>query len=740
MAQHNAGSGRYLPEPAGPPAPLPVSATAWPLQIGAMPPLADRYTIRHETSPDLAVALDRSAVVALTPRTRRVEAVPGNDLLQCTGKTQLMVQHAEALLQARAIDLLVWIDASSRESILSGYTDAAAALTGARPAGTAEATATSFLHWLSQTERRWLVVLDDLSDASVLEGLWPRGAAGRLVVTTTNSEAMTGRPDVLVLEIGVFSLREAMSYLVSRLSLDPDQRRGAMALIEDLGCQPLALAQATAAIGSSWLTCAEYREQYYRRMTVLSGPGGQPAAAGVTWTLSVDLAGQLTTVDAAQSCLAVAAFLDGHGIPMAVFETAAAVRYIVGGHEAGPQAAERARAALIALDQSGLALIDRQANPPLVRMNAALQREVRQAMSPQLAEQAGLAAAAALLEVWPQETRDSPTAHALRASAAFLHQATGALLWSDGCHPVLLRAGKSLDEARLTGPAVDFWAELAAAGNQVFGPAHPDSMVIVEHLASAYVAAGRVSEAVAWYKRILADWSRTIGTDHPRTLAARVTLGRVLVSAGLYEDAIGVLTAALTDAERAYGAGHPECSAIRDEVAAGYRAAGEFREAIRLYSVILSERERRMGPLHPDTMATRQSLAEAFLGDGRSKDAFSQYKKVVADRQRSQGRDHPDSLRAAAALAAAYHQAGRMALAVQMYEQVHRGFDRVLGPDDRESLAVAVTLGRVYYAVGRLTDARELLEDAVTRGERTLALNDPLLGQARESLPAIFPD
>lgn len=739
MAQHDAGSGRYVSESVGPPAPLPVTA-AWPVQVGSMPPLADRYTIRHETGPDLAVALDRSAVVALTPRARRVDALPGSDLLQCTGKTQIAVQHAQALWQARAIDLLVWIDASTRESILSGYADAAAALTGARPPGTAESTAASFLHWLSLTDRRWLVVLDDLADASVLEGLWPRGAAGRLVVTTTDSRAMAGMPEVHVLEIGAFSLREAMGYLVSRLSLDPDQRRGAIALIEDLGCQPLALAQATAAIGSSWLTCAEYREQFYRRMNVLSGPGGPPPAAGVTWTLSVDLAGQLATVDAAQSCLAVAAFLDGHGTPLAVFDTEAAVTYIAGGQETGAQAAERARAALIALDQAGLALIDRQANPPLIRMNAALQRAIRQAMSPELAEHAGLAAAAALLEAWPPETRDSPTAHALRASAAFLHQATNELLWSDGCHPVLLRAGRSLDEARLTGPAVEFWAELAAAGNQVFGPAHPDSMVIVERLASAYVAAGRVSEAVAWYKRILADWSQTIGTDHPRTLAARVTLGRVLVGAGLYEDAISVLTAALTDAERAYGAGHPECSAIRDEVAAGYRAAGELSEAIRLYNVILGERERRVGPLHPDTMATRQALAEALLADGRSKDAFSQYKKVVADRQRSQGRDHPDALRAAAALAAAYHQAGRMALAVQMSEQVHQGFDRVLGPDARESLAATVTLGRVYYAVGRLTDASVQFRDAVTRGERVLAPDDPLMRQARDSLAAIVPD
>src|SRR5215472_5080302 len=405
MAQYNSGSGRVIPEPPGPPAPLPVSAS-WPVRSGHMPPLAASYTIRPETGPDLAVALDRNAVVVLTPRARRVDAMPGSDLLRCTGKTQIAVQYAESQWQARAIDLLVWIDASTRESVLSGYADAAATLTGARPAGTAESTATSLLQWLYLTDRRWLMVLDDLPDGSILEGLWPRGTAGQLVVTTPDSRAVTGLADAFVLEIGAFSLREAMSYLVSRLSLDPDQRRGAIALVEDLGCQPLALAQATAAIGSSWLTCAEYRDQFYRRMTALGGPGGPPAAAGVTWTLSVDLASQIVNLDAAQCCLAVAALLDGHGIPTALFETTAARRFIAGVAALGRSAAELARGALIALEQSGLLLSDRHADPPLVRMNTALQRAVREAMSPDLAEEAGLTAAAALLEAWPPETRD----------------------------------------------------------------------------------------------------------------------------------------------------------------------------------------------------------------------------------------------------------------------------------------------------------------------------------------------
>ena len=56
-------SGRDLPEPPDPPAPLPVTA-GWPVRSGAIPPLADKYAMRPETGPDLTLALSRSAVVA----------------------------------------------------------------------------------------------------------------------------------------------------------------------------------------------------------------------------------------------------------------------------------------------------------------------------------------------------------------------------------------------------------------------------------------------------------------------------------------------------------------------------------------------------------------------------------------------------------------------------------------------------------------------------------------------------
>jgi tetratricopeptide (TPR) repeat protein len=737
MVQTNATSSDDAADPQPVVGALRVSAR-WPVRAGNIPPLADRYTSRSESGQDLSQSLQHSPVVALAPRSSRVAAGASHDLLRCTGKTQLAAYYAESVWQARAVDLLVWIDASSRASILSGYLAAADMLTGTQGGGGADDTATSFLRWLATTDRRWLMVLDDVPDAEVLRGLWPRGPEGRVVITTGNAQALGNLQDLVVLELGPFSPREAMTYLVSRLSKDPDQRRGAIDLIQDLGCQPLALAEGTAVIGSSWLNCVDYREQFYRRMTVFSSPGGGAVpAAAVTWTLCVDHAGQLAPGDSAQACLGLAALLDGRGIPASVFETEAARTYLTGGTASAERAREPARAALTALEQAGLLIVDPQASPALVRMNTAVQRAVQLAMLPELLEEAGRAAAAAMLEAWPASDRAVLATHGMRSSVTCLLRATGGLLWSDGCHPVLLRAGQSLDNAGMPAAAVAYWREVGAASDRALGASHPDSLQLAERLAVACSAAGLQAEAIATRQHIVDERARALGPQHSSTLAAQSSLGRALVAAGEFNAAIAVLTAALAESEPRRGPADPEVMAIRDELAAAYLMAGRTADAARLLKATLTERERRNGPAHRDTIAARQRLAEASLAAGHLKEAIALYRRAVGDSERMHGPDHRATLRARGALAAAYQQAGKIANAVSMYELTRDGCARALGPDDPDTLSTCVSLAKMYFALGHLANATTLLRSTLERCELMLPPGDPITRSAEESLAAI---
>jgi tetratricopeptide (TPR) repeat protein len=704
----------------------------WPVRSGVVPPLADGFSTRPESAPRLGAALVPGTAVVLVPG--RGGGAGTRDWLGSCGKTQLAAFFAESLWRSREVDLLVWVPATSRASVLAGYAEAAEAALGTDPSADAEAVAGGFVSWLGETRRRWLVVLDDLSGPADLTGLWPAGPAGQVLITATSPAVLPAEHRALVLPVGAFSSREALSYLMGRLTADPDQRLGAIDLVEDLGCEPMALAQASGVIATSSLSCRDYQGYFTaRRDQLATTAGSKPPAAAVSWLFSVEQADRLAAGGAAQPVLALAALMDGHGMPATVFSSPAAGAYLAADSTSAASARERAWSTLPILERTALLALDRAASPPTVRISPVIQAAIRAVMPDAMHDRAVRAAADALVEVWPAD--EPPWLGAMfRSCTASLKQHAGNLLLADGCHPLLMRAGQSLRQARLAGPAVEYWRELAAASEAILGPGHLDTKMIDERLADAYLAAGRAAEAVAWFQRVLADRVRALGPDHPGTVAARRDLGHALMAGGQSAEAVTVLNGAVGDYDRVLGPDHPDTLSAREELAAAYRAAGRVSDAIPLYGRTLNDRERVQGARHPDTLATRQRLADTYLADGRLKDAISHYKKVLADRERILGPDHLDTIAARGNLGSAYHSAGKMASAVQLYEHTCDSYQRVLGSDHPDTLARCANLASAYYSVGRLTDALTLLRDTVSRCERVLPPGDPLTVAVRESL------
>ena len=741
---------------------------SWPARSGTVPALADGYAYRQETAPDLAAALPAGTAIALVPGRATgsgqtagsgsatgsgqtagsgpatdsgpvtdpgpVAGPAGGDWLRSSGKTQLAAAFAESLWQSGHLDLLVWVQATSRASVLSGYAAATATATGRGQASSCESVAAQFLSWLSETSRSWLVVLDGVADPADLDGLWPAGPNGRVLVTCAEAMALPRRMQAL--PVGLFNSREALSFLMERLSANPGQRLGAIDLVRSIALEPAALTQASAVIASSTMSCHGYCDYFIRRRDQLAdSSGAPPSASAVTWTISFERASQLAPGGSAQSTLALAALLDGNGIPGTVLTAPAAVGYLAaGGAPAGP---ETARTALAALERVGLLAVTPAAPSPMVRISPVLQAALRAAMPETMLDQAVRAAADALLQAWPEAELPGWPASGLRSCAAALRQVAGDRLWSAGCHPVLLRAGDSLDRARLTGPAVDHWSDLLAVSDRLLGSGHPHTVLAGQRLAEAQMAAERPDEAVASFQRLLDIQSVRLGPNHQEVVEARRRLGHALVAAGQSSRAVSVLESVAASAERVHGPEHIDTFGARDELAAAYLAAGRHADAIDLYRSTLADRERSQGSRHPQTMTTRQCLADSYLASGQAKEAVAVYKRVVADRERALGPDHLDTNRARYSLGAAYQRTGKTVAAERVYEQARVGFERTLGPRHPDALRSRAELARAYHQLGRYGDARALLRDTVDRLDRVLPHGDPLIADLRAILADI---
>ena len=99
--------------------------------MGKVPPLAEGFTDRPDTARGVVDALVPGSSVALVPGSAFAEG-PMNWLGAC-GKTQVAVVSAESLWRSGAIDLLIWINATSRTSVLSAFVQASVPATGIEP-------------------------------------------------------------------------------------------------------------------------------------------------------------------------------------------------------------------------------------------------------------------------------------------------------------------------------------------------------------------------------------------------------------------------------------------------------------------------------------------------------------------------------------------------------------------------------------------------------------------------------
>jgi hypothetical protein len=607
-----------------------------------------------------------------------------------------------------------------------------------------EQSAVRFLSWLAEPhDRRWLIVIDDLTDPNDLSGLWPPATPwGRTVVTTRRRDAalMDGRQMV---DLSVFTAAEAGRYLTAKLHHAGARRAGvldeAAGLAADLGHLPLALAQAAAYIDDLGLTCADYRRRLSSRRRRLadlapaSRPDGYRATVAATWSLSIELADGLPPRGLARPVLEVAALLDPNTIPTGLFATSAMTRHF-SEHAAEPVDADDLRDALQLVHRLSLISLDDTATT--VAVHRLVQRAVRDDTRPDQVPHLATSAADAVLELWPHVEPDSTRAQDLRTNVAALRDHAGDHLWSadTGAHPVLFRTGTSLGETGLVRPAADYFQRLHTDAVQHLGPEHRHTLRARSDHAWWCGEAGDPTGAVTTYRELLPCHVRLLGADHVDTLTIRHNLAWWRGEAGDPAGAAAALGELLPDHIRVLGRDHPDTLVTRHNIALFRGMAGDVHGALAAFEAVLPDRIRAHGPDHREVLATRTNIARWRGESGDPAGAAAAFEELVNDAVRVLGTDHPVTLTSRAFLADWQSEAGDPAGAAATSEELLADQNRILGQDHPHTLATRHNLARQRAAAGDPAWAVSELTGLLSDQQRILGPDHPYTLFTRSTL------
>ena len=648
---------------------------ARPVVAGRVPQAPPAFQAREDLMAQLRVAGSGVSVV---------QAVTG---MRGVGKTQLAAAYAREC-RDEGWRLVGWVGAEDVGSVLSGLAVIGDRLgvDGNQPL---EAIAGEVRNRLEADGQRCLIIFDNVADFRAIDPYIPAIGDACVVITSTETTVpIRLRP----LTVGVFSEEEALAFLAERTGRsDPHDAR---LLASELGCHPLALAQAAAVIAGQRLPYGVYLERLraFPAERYLPPARDDPYPHGVAEAILMSVYSAMG-VDPTGLCgplLAIISVLSQDGAERALLYHAQSAEILAAGAEVIDEAlGHLARTSLLLFSDDGSAVVAHRLVMRVVRESLAHTGDLADAGTRTCWLLHGYIRS--LGEAW----RNPAAARGFIRQVAALNERIAPLPLGEVTVAELLALrgwalGQVLELRDGHDDAVELGEELVDDCERLLGEAHRETVKSYELFADALDDAGWGEEAIPWRERVLAREEAANNRDG--VLTAKNNLAHTYRSVGRLKAAISLFEQVVEESGEARGEADPGTLMSRSNLARAYQDDRRMTEAITVLEDVLARRQAVLGDEHKHTIATRDDLAFAYRVEGRHDEAVALYERVLADSERVMGIDYADTLACRNNLAGAYQDVGRLEDAITLYEQVLTVVERTRGPEHPDTVMVRYNL------------------------------------------------
>lgn len=627
------------------------------------------------------------------------------------GKTTLAAEYAHRTYHQYAG--VWWILAENRSVLIASLAALAVELDPCnRTVPDLETAAKQGLEQLSQSDRPWLLVYDNVPSPSALEGWLP--ASGARILITTRFPDWAGRATAIVVD--ALDAISATRFLLRRAA--STDREGASRLARTLGYLPLALDHAGAYVKTSGISFSHYEEMLTTLVSRI--PTGVTYPRSVAATFEIALESAVAKSPVAEALLATYSVLDSDRIP----------NYCINNLTLSDKEQFEARKAL-----SDVSLI-RPSNVHGVPVGS-VHRLVQLVMRSRLRAGNNLvktieSAIAGLVRAYPRDefgkTVDRPRHRQILPHAIFLR--------------------KQCDEAGIDGPLVeglsnliflleqmnaqldieDQYRKAVALSISTFGERHPEVASRYHDLADFLRDQGQHGDAEQYY-RGCAEISKTTAMPRGTTVALScVSLADLLRTMGRYHEAEPLLrdlpkslrTNTASDARDAITRLNGLGNLCRD-TGKFIEAKNLFRKAIEIGTRVLGRRDPYVGTCLSNLAATLTDLEQY----DEAQTSYEEALKIKSDQRQGVGSTHLSYAMSISGFARLNQEIGRHSEADRLHQEA-------IGIAERASNGGQPYLARFRTKYSQFLVATGRRREAVDEAKRALASHDNLLGPAHQ--------
>ncbi|KZP23819.1 TPR-like protein [Athelia psychrophila] len=688
------------------------------------------------------------------------------------GKSQLALSYALSSYKAGLHTHVIWIPATTLEKVNQGFAkllDLTQHTDRNNPNQGARLTAARLCLERSGQQLKWLIILDDVTSASLLflrEHLPRQNAHGSILITTRTldvAEALTSvaGQQYLVHELKALSPEQSAKLLLKRAGihystaadLDSTQK-----LVKRIGCLPLAVEQAGAYMKRSGLTGAGQLETLYDQQglkEVISWDNSLSTyeETSVLTTITIQFQG-LDKIDPhLLMLLHMLAFFDPESIPLDIIVLGARrVGHRLHDNEMSKSIVSLPECSLLhewtgeVSDLRNRSLIDALPNPDVDVTSADVSVELRPLIG-SICSETWMRGALRHLE-------DLSLARPLYGERTSLHihdliqlvlqQRTGndSLIVDPYCAlavTLLCGAFETIEDVE----SPQYWTECERFVPHLMsfakhGTPTADLLAMSQKVAQYFYTRGRYEEGEALCQQALAVQDQQLGADHRQTLVTVNRLAMLYRAHGVYDKAATLYQRALAGRERQLGADHPDTMRTVKSLALLYDQQGRYDEAEVLYHRALAGQERQLGADHPDILLTVNNLVLLYEQQGRYAEAETLNQRPLAGWERQVGGDHQAMLGTLHNLAMMFWQRGQYDEAETMYRQALAAKEQRLGGDHPGTLHTAHALALLCESQGNYDEAETLYHRVLAGQERQFGLNHPHILHTVHNLAILY--